>query len=160
MSKRDAQRSGVYAWEDRVVAPADPSRLAFAQADGIVRAIWAELGLRYPPRVERLPRQSRCLADATRLSLRLGDECPSWCLLHELAHSLSSTHEGHGDGHGPRFMGLYLRLLARYLRLPHVALLESASAAGLVVQADAVPIFLDIGPDGPDSLKNCRAWDL
>ena len=111
---RDHQRGRVYAWEERFVAPHDPSSVAFKQAQGVVDAIWAEVGL-------RLPRQARTtVADATRLLIRLSDTTSSWCLLHELAHAMSSTHEGRSDGHGPRFMGLYAQLLIRYLRVPRM----------------------------------------
>ena len=65
---RDHQRSKVYAWEERFVAPCDPSSIGFAQAQGMVNAIWAEMGLRFPPNVEPLPRQARStVADANRL---------------------------------------------------------------------------------------------
>ena len=85
----------------------------------MVAAIWAEMGLRFPPKVEPLPRQARSMvADANRLSIRLADTSPSWWLLHELAHAMTSTHDGRSDGHGPKFMGLYARLLTRYLRVP------------------------------------------
>ena len=71
---RDHQRSQVYAWEERFVAPCDPSSIAFAQAQGMVDAIWAEMGLRFPPKVVPLPRQARAtVADATRLLIRLAD---------------------------------------------------------------------------------------
>ena len=71
---RDCQRSKLYAWEERFVAPHDASSLTFAQAQGMVDAIWAEMGLRFPPMVERLPGQARAiLADANRLSIRLAN---------------------------------------------------------------------------------------
>lgn len=143
MTVRHRQRGRVYAWEDRLIAPLDRGRLAFASADGMVRAIWSELGLRFPPAVEPLPARSRCLGDATRLRVRLAASFPSWCLLHELGHSLTSTHEGHSDGHGPRFMGVYVALLARYLRLDPAMLVASARGAGVAVAADAGPLFVD-----------------
>jgi hypothetical protein len=143
-ARRDRQRRRVYAWEDREVAPRDPSTVPFAAAPGMVAAIWADLGLRYPPAVDRLPGQARStIAAANRLALRLPAQTPSWCLLHELAHALSSTHEGRTDGHGPVFMGLYVQLLARYLRLDAAALLRSLAAAGIAVAPDARPVFLD-----------------
>ena len=90
------------------VVPHDPSLVAFTHAQGMVDAIWADMGLRFPPKGERLPRQARCtLADASRLSIRLADHNPSWCLLHELAHAMSSTHDERSDGHG-RFIGARL----------------------------------------------------
>ena len=50
----DHQRARVYAWEECFVAPRDLSFVAFAQAQGMVDAIWADLGLRFPPKVVRL----------------------------------------------------------------------------------------------------------
>ena len=143
---RDRQRSKVYAWEERFVAARDPTLIRFAQAQGMVDAIWTEFGLRFPPKVERLPRQARStLADATRLSIRLPKSSPSWWLLHELAHAMTSTADGQSDGHGPKFMGLYVKMLARYLRMPVDASLMSLEAADIEVDMRAEPIFID-GP--------------
>jgi hypothetical protein len=141
---RDCQRGKVYAWEERFVAPYDPSRIVLAQAQGMVDAIWTELGLCFPPKVEPLPRQARStLADANRLTIRLPDSCPSWWLLHELAHSLTSSHDGGSDGHGAQFMGLYVQLLTRYLWLPMNALLTSLHAVGIDIDLQAGPVFLN-----------------
>ena len=143
MPQRDWQRSRVYAWEDRVIAPRDRSRIPFPAAQGMVNAIWSETGLRYPPRVEPLPAQARTrVADADRLTLRLPRLAPSWHLLHELAHSMSTTHDGQSDGHGPVFMGIYVQLLGRYLRLDEVELLQSLAVAGIQAHANARPVFV------------------
>jgi hypothetical protein len=141
---RDCQKARVYRWEDRVIAPVDGGTVPFAAAQGMVDAIWSELGLHYPPKVERLPRQSRRLkADGSRMRLRLPESIPSWLLLHELAHALSSTADGASDGHAPDFMGLYVQLLDRYLRLPAADLIRSATAGGIVVHPGARPLFVD-----------------
>jgi hypothetical protein len=127
-----------------VVARQSPGTVPFAAAAAMVAAIWTEMGLQYPPLVERLPRHARAtLASANRLSLFLPDETPCWCLLHELAHAMSSTQDGRSDGHGPIFVGLYLQLLTRYLRLDAAALLASLHDANIEVEPDAEPIFLD-----------------
>lgn len=144
MAARDRQRNRVYAWEDETIAPLDKSYIAFAAAQGMVDAIWQELGLRYPPQVAPLPAQTRRrLADANRLTIRLPAQTPSWCLLHELAHSLTTTMDGRSDGHGPIFVGVYVRLLRQYLRLDEVQMLRSLTAAGIEIVKDAQPIFLD-----------------
>ena len=149
----DRQRGKVYAWEERFVAPHDPSTIVLAQAQGMVDVIWIEMGLCFPPKIEPLPRQARStLADASRLTIRLADTCPSWWLLHELAHSLTSSHDGRSDGHGAKFMGLYVQLLARYLRLPMDALLTSVHAAGIDIDQQAVPVFLD-APEAAPTLR-------
>jgi hypothetical protein len=53
--KRDFQRSRVYAWENRVVAPRDPSFVSFSDAQAMVNAIWSEMDLKYSPKLEPLP---------------------------------------------------------------------------------------------------------
>ncbi len=141
---RDSQRARVYAWENREIAPLDLQPVRFEAARGMVNAIWAEMGLAYPPDVIRLPRQSSTLVgDATRLCIRLHEATPSWCILHELAHAMSSSHDGETDGHGPVFVGLYVALLSRYLRLPADALLRSLQRDGIKVDPQARPTFLD-----------------
>ena len=141
---RDTQRRKLYNWEDSFVAPRDTSQISYQQAQGIVDAIWAEMGLLYPPKVEPLPRQARSLlADANRLSIRLPAVSPSWWLLHELAHAMTSTYDGQSDGHGPTFVGIYAQLLTRYLRVPLDAILRSLNDADIGIDRHAGPIFLD-----------------
>jgi hypothetical protein len=149
---RDYQRARVYGWEDRVVAPRDRSTLPYPAAQGMVSAIWADMGLRFPPEVAMLPGQARRLqADASRLLVRLPQTMPSWLLLHEIAHALSSDHEGASDGHGPTFMGLYIELLERYMRWCAAGLVISAAAAGIDIHRAAQPLFLDAYSCNPGS---------
>ena len=139
-----AEASRLYAWEDRAVAPRDRSRVPFAQLQALVDHVWAAEGLRFPPRVRPLPVQARkTVARATRLSIEAPPELPSWVLLHELAHAMTSTAEGENDGHGARFVGLYLRLLARHARMPEDELARSLRAAGIPFDPEARPVFLD-----------------
>jgi hypothetical protein len=113
----------------------------------MVDAIWSDMDLRYPPAVERLPRHATAtLASADRLSLCLPARTPAWCLLHEIAHAMSTTDDGRSDGHGPVFMGLYVRLLVRYLRLDEAWLLASLRDDGISIERDACPVFLDPRP--------------
>ena len=154
----DRQRARVYAWEDAVVAASDTSVVPFESAQGIVDAIWSELGLGYPPNVEQLPRQARHLqADGSRLRLRMPATIPSWLLLHEVAHALSSTEDGVSDMHGPIFMGLYVQLLTRYLRLPAAPLIQSAADAGIAINPKARPTFVDAALDGELPRKSFSA---
>jgi hypothetical protein len=134
----------LYAWEDAVVAPRDLSRVPFARLQALVDHVWAAEGLRYPPRVRPLPRQARrTVARATRLSIEAPAELPTWVLLHELAHALTSTADGEGDGHGPAFVGMYLRLLTRHARMDGAALARSLAEAGVAFDPDPRPAFLD-----------------
>lgn len=143
MSRGDAAARRLYAWEDAEVAPRDLSRVPFAQLQALVDHVWAAEGLRYPPRIRPLPRQARAtVARATRLAIEVPAELPSWVLLHELAHCMTSTAEGGNDGHGPRFVGLYLQLLVRHARMPETALAASLRAAGIPFDPAARPVFL------------------
>ncbi len=141
--KRDFQRSRVYAWENRFIAPRDKSFVSFAAAQGMVNAIWSEMGLEYPPKVEPLPTQAKAtVASATRLSIFLPERIPSWCLLHEIAHAMTSTMDGQSDGHGASFMGVYVRLLGQYLRLGPAELVCSLQSEDVCVATEASPMFL------------------
>jgi hypothetical protein len=126
------------------VAPRDRTTIEFAAAQSMVDAIWSDMDLRYPPAVERLSRRATAtIASANRLSLSLPDQIPAWCLLHEIAHAMSTTVDGRSDGHGPVFMGLYARMLVRYLRFDESDLLISLRDAGIQIERDARPMFLD-----------------
>ena len=143
MSGRDRQRSRVYGWENRVVVPHDQTTIPITAAQAMVDTIWAEMALLYPPRVEPLPAGvRRRLADADRLTIRLPAETPSWCLLHELAHAMTSEHDGASDGHGPSFMAIYVELLCRYMRLDASHLRATAAAAGVSVADTVRPSFV------------------
>jgi hypothetical protein len=126
------------------VAPHGTTTLPFSTAQAMVDAIWSDMGLRYPPAVASLPRQARStIARADRLSILLPDLTLSWCLLHELAHAMTSHADGRSDGHGPLFIGIYVQLLARYLRLDRLMLVNSLRDASIEILRDARPVFVD-----------------
>jgi hypothetical protein len=144
VSRGDAAARRLYAWEDAEIGPRDASRVPFAQLQALVDHVWAAEGLRFPPRVRPLPRQARgTVARATRLAIEAPAELPTWVLLHELAHCLTSTADGGNDGHGPRFVGLYLHLLVRHARMPWDALAASLRAAGIPFDPAARPAFFE-----------------
>ncbi len=108
----------------------------------MVNAIWSEMGLLYPPKVEPLASQATTtVASANRLSIFLPERTPSWCLFHEIAHSMTTDLEGQSDGHGSLFMGLYVRLLVRYLRLDLAELVGSVRSENIQIEPNASPIF-------------------
>jgi len=145
---RDQPRARrVYAWEDRVVAPLDRSRVPFAQMQALVDYVWAEAGLRWPPRVRRKRPSARIIATGSRLAIEAPAELPSWVLLHEVAHAMTADHDGAGDGHGPAFMGIYVDLLVRHARLDRDQLAATLAAAGIPWDPAAKPRFLD--PSSP-----------
>lgn len=143
MSRGDATARRLYAWEDAVVAPRDRSLVPFAQLQALVDHVWSGEDLRWPPRVRPLPRQARAtVARATRLAIEAPPALPTWVLLHELAHAMTSTAEGETGGHGPDFVGIYLRLLVRYAGLPETLLAETLAEARIAWNRDARPAFL------------------
>ena len=139
----DPQRRRLYAWEDREVAPRDTSRVPFAQLQGLVDHVWSGEGLAWPPRVRPLARQARrTMARASRLAIEAPEHLPTWVLLHEVAHAMSSTAEERSDGHGPIFVGLYLKLLVDYAGMPRAVLEASLRQARLEWVAVAQPVFV------------------
>jgi hypothetical protein len=55
---------------------------------------------------------------------------------------MTSSVEEHSDGHGRLFMGLYLQLIARYLRMDLGALLRSVDEDGIKIALEAQKIFV------------------
>ncbi len=130
----------LYAWEDAVVAPRDTAPVPFARLQSLVDHVWAAEGRRWPPRVRPLTRRARAtVARATRTAIEAPAELPSWILLHEIAHALTTDAEGDGAGHGPDFVAAYLRLLVRHARLDRAMLERSLAEAGIAWTREAPP---------------------
>jgi hypothetical protein len=55
---------------------------------------------------------------------------------------MSSNLEGESNGHGAIFMGIYIQLISRYMKLSYTRLVDSAFEYGLRVRIDARPVFL------------------
>lgn len=146
MSKRDSQRSRVYAWERR----ANPAiyRATWASLDEVqafALPIWRSERGRYglaksaSPSIERPSwGQRAALAhDDHRITLPKWARNP-WIVLHELAHRLAV-----GDRHGPRFVGVLIGLLCRHDGRDADELMALADAMGVryhVRSIGAVPI--------------------
>ncbi len=135
----------LYAWENRVVAPLDRSVVPFDRMQAIVDHVWAAEDLRWPPRIRPRKASRATLATGSRLAIEAPPSLPSWILLHEIAHALTSTAEGAGDGHGPDFVGTYMRLLVRHCRLDRTMLEETLAADGIRWNPNARPAFRDAG---------------
>jgi hypothetical protein len=115
---RDYQRSACYAWEDRHVHPNDTGTVQFEQAQAIVDYVWKTAGLVYPPKIRPLALTARTFrANATRLWISIPKAgIKSTVLLHEIAHSMTSDAIGEqSHHHGPRFVGVFMRLLCDHI---------------------------------------------
>ncbi len=143
---RDYQRQRVYDWEDQHVRPKDKTVIPFDQAQMMVNYIWAGEGLRFPPRVLEMPKQNRAAeAKANRSDVWVKPEgIASWILLHELAHSLTtSTFDEYSDRHGPEFVGVYMRLLEKHIRIPLQLLMFTAQKEKVDFDIQAKYAFVD-----------------
>ena len=143
-SDRDYQKSRVYAWESKVVGPRCPRGIKFEDAQTFVDGIFLCEGLVGAPKIVPLPKQNKkALADATRAEIRIKETVPAWVLIHELAHTLTYTHDGRCDHHGPDFMGTYLRLLDKYMGLSLLLTMYSLKEWNIKFNLVAQPYITD-----------------
>lgn len=141
---RDIQKKMVYAWEGRVVRPRGGAVIPYANAQGVVTAVWSCAGLMHPPRVVPMPKQDKtAFAKANRTDVWLPEQTPTWVILHEVAHSMAGTFDGESDAHGPDYLWLYMTLIDRHLKIPMIELMATAKMAGLKFTLGAKPMFLD-----------------
>ena len=139
----DSQKSRVYAWERNVVAPFDKAPIhSFELIEKIVKYVWEREGLKYPPLVKEMPKQKHASGDGERTCVRFQLPTFNWIILHEVSHAMGGDIGGRNNQHGAIFMGLYIQLLSRYLKMDFQKLAASAEGCGLHVKLDARPVFL------------------
>jgi hypothetical protein len=142
---RDYQKAKVYAWEQKVantIAHQNRTTVKFENAQTVVDGVWLAMSLLYPPNVVPIAKQERrAWAKADRTKVYLPAEIPTWVLLHELAHSMTMDIEGYGDRHGPRFVGMYMRLLEKFLGVSLLMLMASANIEGVKYDIMSEPVF-------------------
>ncbi len=141
---RDGQKSRLYKWEDQVVSPYGSALVPFAHAQRMVNYIWAEMGLLYPPTVERFrPNVVTQQASADRSYVHMHESLPTWVLIHELAHSMTSTHEKNVHGHNEYYVGVYFSLLEKFLGMDGLMLQHTATMCKVKFIVGATPIMLN-----------------
>ena len=130
----DFQKAKCYSWEDLHVHRRARSMTSFAQAQDAVNFIWHEEGCEYPPKIKAISKSSvHTVAHANRLSISIPERgIKTTILLHEIAHCLTSTAHGEGSAqHGPRWVGVYMKLLAKYAGFDLNELMVTARSAGV-----------------------------
>jgi hypothetical protein len=138
---KDYQKSKVYAWEDSVIAPLCKGAVPFDKAQAFVDGVWLAHGWSYPPLVSRMPKQATAtVATGNRAEVRLPAVAPDWVILHELAHTLTSDHDGRSDLHGAEFVGVYIKLLERVLNIPTLMTMYTLKQAGVKFNLAANPL--------------------
>jgi hypothetical protein len=138
---RDFQQSLVYKWEDTLPMG---KVLPFDQITPYVKTVWEGMGLKHPPLVKPMPKQMRKhLADANRSTVRFHEECCERIILHELAHSMTCHLDGLSHQHNDVFVGVYMKLLEKFLGLNPLMLYFSAQKFGVKYDISAKPRITD-----------------
>ena len=121
---RDSQKSKVYAWENSLNQGV---HLPFGAITPYVARVWAGEQLQWPPLVEKLHKNNghAGLGGRHRVSFPVSG-ASELTILHEVAHAMCATINGHSDAHGPTFVGVYIKLLEKHLSIPLPLLLYTA----------------------------------
>lgn len=142
--KRDGQKSRLYKWEDQVIAPYGGASIVIGAAQGVINHIWEQMGLEHPPKVERFRSNvTSKWAAGDRFVIQMHDDVPTWVLLHELAHSMTSTFEHNVHAHNENFVGLYMQLCEKFLKIDYLYLQHTATMHGVKFNLAAKPTFLE-----------------
>lgn len=144
---RDFQRGKVYKWEQQFVAPHCNRVIPFNDAQMFVNGIWMALGLIGPPDVDLMPKNATAaFAVGCRQYIKIREQTPAWIIIHELAHTLTMTHEGLEDAaHGPDFVGVYIKLLDKVLGIPATLLMYTLAKSKIEYNLAAQPVFVKEG---------------
>ena len=139
---RDYQRELVYRWENTL--PTGKS-LPFELIKPYVHKVWHDMGLKYPPLVQPLPKNTTTkLGDANRNVVRFPvNGATEQTILHELAHSMTTHTDGIGHQHNGVFVGVYMTLMEKYLNVPALLMFASAKAHGVNFEPFAKPRITD-----------------
>jgi hypothetical protein len=142
--KRDVQKSKVYAWENKVIAPRSHVMIKFDVAQQFVDGVWLRNGWLFPPTVGKMAAHAkRVWANGNRTRINIRENTPAWVILHELAHTATGTIHGDSDGHGADFMGVYLKLLETVLGIPLPLTMYTLNKTGIKYNIGAKPTWLD-----------------
>jgi hypothetical protein len=141
---RDFQRQRVYDWQHEFVPQGQ--FVSLDQARALVEYIWKEEGYEFPPAVREIPKQTRKWAgNACRSVIHLSPVVSTQTVIHEVTHSLLMDMDNGSDdpGHGELFMGLYMQLLSKYMRIPMFEMMYTANKEGVKFDITAKPIIED-----------------
>jgi hypothetical protein len=138
---RDYQRQKVYDWQQTV---SDGGKVSLENAQDIINYIWKNEKLEYPPHVEPIDhRTTKWAGKADRMTIYLQPVVTMRTILHEIAHSMTTDIEDNSARHGPWFVGVYSKLIEKYLKVPMPLMLYQMKEHGVECNVMAYPIFLD-----------------
>lgn len=123
---RDSQQSRVYAWEEKWAdaeghPKGKPDFATLEECEAFLAPIWPKERGRVGLARQRAPELARCLWGQSNATaghdhvLKLPKWARQrWVILHEMSHRLVPNWRK-DPGHGPRFVGVYIGVLARHL---------------------------------------------
>lgn len=126
---RDYQRTKVYMWQPGACG----EELGEAEAQRLVDDIFADLGMDRPPKVTVTARRtSSSAAKFNEILLAEGWGQDKRVVVHEAAHIVARrASDRRISGHGPEFVGVYVRLLERWCGMDAHELLARAERLGV-----------------------------
>ena len=140
----DFQQRRVYAWEQKCIYPFDRNKVAASQAQSVVNYIWENEGLQYPPIVDLIDAKvKRWAGQACRTHIWLQPNVSTAVIVHELAHSLTMAIDDNMEGHGPKFVGMYMKLLEKYCNMNLLMLIHTAASHGIKTDLSVKPLFVN-----------------
>jgi hypothetical protein len=140
---RDYQQTKLYDWEQTLPRG---GMIKIDNAQAIVNHIWETEQLTFPPQVGLInQRTTRWAGKANRLKIYLQPTVSLRVIIHEMAHSMTADLDNERGSmmHGPWFVGVYVKLLAKYLNVPLPTMLYTLNKYGVDFDINAYPIFLD-----------------
>lgn len=154
---RDSQRTKVYEWEGRCVRELahasiyDADFKTLEECAAYATPIWrkergraGQAGIRAPSIERPSWGQRRALAHFDhRITLPRWARS-RWVILHELAHRLNAGQSA--SAHGPRFVGLLMGLVARWLEYDATQLMALADEMGVKYHVRSIGVVPVYGP--------------
>lgn len=149
---RDPQKNRVYRWESVVLDlnARDRTLINLETANSLVKYIFEQERLDHPPLVSLLSKKFTATAGrGNRNTIQLKEQTKTWTVLHELSHTMTFDNLAWFDNdpsrlvepHGKEFVGVYMKLLDKYMNIPLALLMYTAKENKIEFDLSAKPFF-------------------
>lgn len=144
MVMRDYQKNKVYRWEDEHIDSMDQSLVSPDNYQAIVGYVWESCGLKHPPLVSILPKNTKnIIGRGNRTEIKLKETgINAATIIHETIHSMLFDIEGRTlfPAHGKEFVGLYINVLSKMMGWDLMLLKYGAARYGVDYDLSAKPL--------------------